>query len=123
MRIQKIKLKRRLRRKAHIRKSIFGSVEKPRLSIFKSGENLFAQIINDVEGKTLISSSTIAKDLRAAIKPGMNRTEQSKLVGADIAKKALAASITHVAFDRNGNLYHGRVKAFADAARNAGLQF
>ena len=119
-----LKNKRRTRRKYNVRKKITGAPEMPRLTVFKSLSHIYAQIIDDTIGKTLVSASTIDKDVKDALKQNKTKkVDQSKLVGAAIAKRAIASNIKTVAFDRNGNLYHGRVKALADAAREAGLQF
>ena len=114
------KAKRLERRKFQIRRVLSGTVERPRLSVFRSGKHIYAQVINDVEGKTLAASSSLDKGL--SLKHGANVTA-AKSVGTAIAEKAKAAGVTKVAFDRNGRIYHGRVKALADAAREGGLQF
>lgn len=111
------KIERRLKIKAHIRHNVNGTAEKPRLSVFRSNCQIYAQIINDVEGKTLVSANSLS------MKEKMTKTEQAAKVGEAIAKKALEAGIETVVFDRNGFLYHGRVKQLADAARGAGLKF
>lgn len=123
MKVQYLKAKRRAKRKAHIRSIIKGTEERPRLTVFKSLGHIYVQLINDVEGKTLVSASTLDKEVRNEIKEGMTKKAKSEIVGMTIAKKALAANITKVAFDRNGYIYHGRVKALADAARQNGLEF
>ena len=123
MKVQYLKAKRREKRKAHVRSKIFGSIERPRLTVFKSLGHIYAQIINDVEDKTLISASTIDKEIRNLITAGMTKKAKSEVVGVALAKRALEANIKSVAFDRNGYIYHGRVKAFADAARQGGLEF
>lgn len=123
MKVQYLKAKRREKRKAHVRSKIFGSIERPRLTVFKSLGHIYAQIINDVDGKTLISASTIDKEIRNLITAGMTKKAKSEVVGVALAKRALEANIKSVAFDRNGYIYHGRVKAFADAARQGGLEF
>lgn len=112
----------KLRQKKHksIRKKIAGTAQRPRLSVYKSSKNIFVQIIDDVTGNTLVSASTIEKD--AKLENGSN-IEAAKKVGESIAKKALDKGITTVVFDRSGYIYTGRVKALADAAREAGLQF
>ena len=115
---QKLNNLRRKRRKAGIRKGVFGSPTKPRLSIFRSSKHMYAQLIDDFEGKTLASASTVA----AKAEKGGN-IEAAKEVGTKIAEQAKAAGIEEVAFDRNGFKYHGRVKALADAAREGGLKF
>jgi large subunit ribosomal protein L18 len=111
-----------LRKKRHIRirKKIIGTSEIPRLSVFRSNKHISAQIIDDTKGITLVSASSLEKDLK--LKSGGN-IETSKKVGEALAKKALKANITKVVFDRGGYLYHGRVKALAEAARANGLEF
>jgi large subunit ribosomal protein L18 len=123
MRVEIIKLKRRLKRKFHIRKRITGTPERLRLTIFKSLGQIYAQIINDVEKKTIVSCSTIDKEVKTMLKPEMTKTAKSAIVGEVVAKRALQNNITKVAFDRNGYIYHGRVKALADGARKGGLEF
>ncbi|MGI6370695.1 MAG: 50S ribosomal protein L18 [Ignavibacteria bacterium] len=123
MTTQALKQKRKLRRKLRIRKKIFGTQNRLRLSVFKSVTNIYAQLIDDVEGKTIISASSIDKETRNLINSEMNKTEVSKVVGQMVAKRAKEANITKIVFDRNGNVYRGRVKALADAAREAGLEF
>ena len=111
-----IRAKRRLR----VRSKISGTAECPRLNVYRSTNHIYAQIIDDVKGNTLVSSSTIAKGMNVE---GLTKTEAAIAVGKDVAKKALEAGITAVVFDRGGYLYTGRVKALADAAREAGLKF
>lgn len=123
MTIQALKQNRNLRRKLSIRKKIFGTLERPRLSVFKSATNIYVQLINDVESKTILSASSIDKEVRGLIDSNMNKSQVSKIVGEAIAKRAKEANISKVVFDRNGNLYRGRVKALADAARESGLIF
>jgi large subunit ribosomal protein L18 len=113
------KLTRRDRIKKGIRKRISGSAERPRLSVYRSNKAIYAQIIDDVSGRTLVSASSMSKDFEANGTKG----EQSVAVGKLVAEKAIAAGITTVVFDRNGYLYHGRVKQLADGAREAGLNF
>lgn len=112
----------RLVRHERIRRHISGTPEMPRLCVFRSNKNISAQIIDDVNGVTLASASTIDKELKADIKYGGNK-EAAKAVGEAIAKRALAKGIEAVCFDRGGFLYHGRVKELADGAREAGLKF
>lgn len=107
-------------RHLRIRKNIQGTTSIPRLNVFRSNANIYAQIIDDVKGVTLVSASSIDKELK--ITNGSN-IEAAKQVGALIGKRALDAKIENVVFDRGGYLYHGRVKALADAARAAGLKF
>ncbi len=111
------KIKRRLKIKSHIRKNISGTAAKPRLTVFRSNCQIYAQVINDANGTTLASASSLA------IKDKMTKSEQAAKVGALIAEKAKEAGVTEVVFDRSGYLYHGRVKQLADAAREAGLKF
>jgi len=112
----------RERRKLRIRRKIAGGAERPRLSVFRSGRHLYAQVVNDVDGKTLAAASTLSRDLKGSLEQD-NKTDAAKKVGALIAKICLERKIDKVVFDRNGYLYHGRVKALADAAREAGLKF
>ena len=114
-----IKLSRRERIKKGIRKRLTGSAERPRLSVYRSNKSIYAQIIDDNTGKTLVYASTTAKDFSSK----GNKSEQSKAVGKLVGEKAIAAGIKDVVFDRNGFVYHGRVKALADGAREAGLKF
>jgi large subunit ribosomal protein L18 len=114
----------RVRRKYSVRKNIFGTPERPRLSVFRSNKHVYAQIIDDVAGLTLAAMSTKSKILRdelIKIKTGNKKAAQA--VGAALAKQAIQVGIKAVKFDRNGYRYHGRVKALADAAREAGLVF
>jgi len=113
------KVSRRERIKKGIRKRVSGSSERPRLSVFRSNKGIYAQVIDDQAGVTLVSASTLAKDFDVA----GTKVEQSKAIGKLIAEKALAAGISKVVFDRNGYLYHGRVKSLAEGAREAGLDF
>ncbi len=110
----------RLKRHRRIRRKISGSEAIPRLSVFRSNKNIFAQIIDDVNGKTLVSASTIEKG--AKLSNGGN-VEAAKQIGKTIAERALKNGIETIVFDRGGYLYHGRVKALAEAAREAGLKF
>jgi large subunit ribosomal protein L18 len=110
----------RIRRHGRVRKKVFGTTERPRLSVFRSTNHIYAQIIDDVNGATLISASTVDKDVK--VSNGGN-IDAAKAVGALLAKRALEKKIDKVVFDRGGFLYHGRVKALAEAAREAGLQF
>ena len=114
----KIEQKQKIRYR--IRKKISGSATKPRLSVFRSNAEIYVQLIDDVNGQTLAATSSKAKDIAA--QKG-TKTEKSKLVGAAIAQKATELGITKVVFDRGGSLYHGRVKAVADGAREGGLDF
>ena len=123
MKVLEIKKQRRTRRKYEIRNKINGTSEAPRLSVFKSICNIYAQVIDDVTGKTLVSASTIDKEIKGLLQPDMPKKAQSELVGEILAKRALAKNIKNIAFDRNGYLFHGRVKALADGCRKAGLEF
>ena len=113
---------RRLARHARVRKDVFGTPERPRLCVYRSLKNISAQVIDDVNGKTLVAASSLDKELKAELAYGGNK-DAAKAVGAAVAKKALAAGIETVCFDRGGYLYHGRVKELADGAREAGLKF
>jgi large subunit ribosomal protein L18 len=110
----------RLKRKKRIRKKISGTSDKPRLTIYKSCKHIYAQIIDDIDMKTLLSASSIEKDIKAQ-PPFENKTNMAKHIGKTIAKRAIDKGITRVVFDRNGYVFHGRVKAVADGAREAGL--
>ncbi len=114
--------KARERRNHRSRKKIFGTPERPRLTVFRSSRHIYAQIIDDVAGATLVCSSTRRQTVRDHVKHGGNR-EAAKAVGTALAKQAMDIGIKAVCFDRNGYKYHGRVKALADAAREAGLVF
>ena len=114
--------KARLKRHRRVRAKISGTPERPRLNVFRSAKHIYAQIIDDVNGVTLVSASTLDKDLRDQIEYGGNK-EAAKKVGEAVAKRALEKGIEVVAFDRGGFLYHGRVKELADGAREAGLKF
>ena len=112
----------RQRRKFRIRSKISGKTERPRLSVFRSGRHVYAQVVNDVDGKTLAAASTLSRDLKGTLSED-RKIDAAKKVGALIAKICLEKKIAKVVFDRNGYLYHGRVKALAEAAREAGLKF
>lgn len=116
----KNKLSRRTKIKLRIRKRIKGTAEKPRLSVFRSNKAIYAQLVNDVEGKTLVSASSSSKQI-GDVK--VTKTEAAKLVGKLVAERAKEAGIETVVFDRNGYLYHGRVKSLAEGAREGGLNF
>jgi large subunit ribosomal protein L18 len=115
------KQERRIRIKHRIRKRISGSELKPRMTVYRSNKQIYVQIIDDINGKTLISASSLAKDIAEQAKS--NKVQQAQLVGKLAAAKSKEAGISEVVFDRNGYLYHGRVKALADAAREEGLKF
>lgn len=116
------KNKSRLKRRFRIRKKINGTAARPRLSVYRSSKHIYAQLIDDVAGVTIVSASTVDKEIASAIGNGGN-VESAAKVGEAIAKRAVAKGVTEVVFDRGGYLYHGRIKALADAAREAGLQF
>lgn len=111
----------RVRRKAHIRKKLRGSAERPRLCVFRSAQHIYVQLIDDTRGVTLVSASSLA-DLTEH-EGHRGNSDAAKLVGELVGRRALDAGVTAVCFDRNGFLYHGRVKALADGARSVGLDF
>ncbi len=112
----------RERRHIRVRKKVFGTPERPRLNVFRSNKHIYAQIIDDTTGRTLVSASSIDKELKGKLKRGGN-IDVSKVVGALIARRAVDRGVKKVVFDRSGYLYHGRVKALAEAAREGGLEF
>jgi large subunit ribosomal protein L18 len=112
----------RVRRHLRVRRIIAGSAERPRLSVFRSLSEIYAQVIDDDAGSTLASASSIDKDLRAKMK-GLNKTEQAQLVGKSLAERAKGKGVEQVVFDRSGYRYIGRVKALAEGAREGGLEF
>ncbi|MGC8836789.1 MAG: 50S ribosomal protein L18 [Anaerolineae bacterium] len=116
--------KRRARERRHlrVRKKVFGTPERPRLNVYRSLSHIYAQVIDDTRGVTLVSASTIDPEVRPQVQ-GLPKTEQARLVGKKVAERALAKGITKVVFDRGGYKYHGRVKALAEASREAGLEF
>ena len=113
-----------IRAKKHmkIRNRFSGTAERPRLAVFRSNNHVYAQVIDDVAGKTLVSASTLEKDIKAELK-NTDDTDAATKVGEVVAKRALEKGIKAVVFDRGGYIYHGKVKALADAAREAGLEF
>ncbi len=113
----------RQRAKFRIRKKIFGTPERPRMTVYRSLSQIYIQLIDDVNGKTLVSASTLSKEVVDQVKSAKGKISKSKLVGGLIAKKAAEGGISTVVFDRNGYKYHGRVKALADSARENGLKF
>lgn len=113
----------RLRSKTRLRKKISGTLEKPRLSVYRSLNQVYAQIIDDSTGNTLVAASSLSKELADELKNAKGKISKSKLVGSLVAKKALEKKITNVVFDRNGYRYHGRIQAVAEGAREAGLKF
>jgi len=112
----------RLKRKVRVRKKIVGTSQRPRLNVFKSAKHIYAQLIDDTTGATLVAVSTTMGEINSGLKYTGN-IEAARKIGAEIAKKALGKDINAVVFDRNGFLYHGRVKAVAEAARENGLTF
>ena len=113
------KEKRRLKIKKRIRKVVNGTATRPRLSVFRSNKQIYAQLIDDVSGKTIAAASSYNNKVAS----GKDKSEQAKLIGKEIAEKATKAGITTAVFDRNGYLYHGRIKNLAEGAREGGLQF
>ena len=119
---QKAKRKRQLRRRRHVRRKITGTTERPRLSVFRSSKHIYAQLIDDLQGVTLASASSMLEDVHKAMPYGGN-IKAAATVGQKLAAAAKAKGISKAAFDRGHYRYHGRVKALADAAREGGLQF
>lgn len=113
----------RMRRKVRIRKKLSGTSDRPRLVVFKSSKHIYAQIIDDTKHMTLLSASSLSKELQEQLKDVKGKISVAQWVGKLIAQKAKANGITRIAFDRGGYKYHGRVKALADSAREAGLEF
>ena len=116
------RLKARLKRKKRIRKNIFGNQDRPRLSVFRSSKHIYAQIVDDIKGSTLVSASTLDNEFKEQKVEG-KKVEIAKTVGNLIGKRALDQGIKKVVLDRNGFLYHGRIKSLSDGAREAGLNF
>lgn len=112
----------RVRRHIRLRKKIRGTAERPRLAVFKSNCNIYAQVINDVTGETMISASSLEKEFRAKFGGKLNK-EVATFIGKTIGERAVAKGVKSVVFDRGGFIYHGRIKAIAEAAREAGLEF
>lgn len=119
---QKTREQMRKRRHARVRKKVSGTQACPRLCVYRSLNQMYAQLIDDRAGSTLASASTVEKDLQERLK-GMNKSQQATLIGELIAERAIAGGVEQVVFDRGGYRYHGRVKSLADAARKAGLKF
>ena len=111
------------KRHRRLRRYLTGNPDRPRLAVFRSNQHIYAQIIDDEAQNTLCSASTLDKDLRTSLKGNGNSCDASNAVGSLVAKRAIEKGIKQVVFDRGGNLYHGRVKALAEAARKAGLEF
>jgi large subunit ribosomal protein L18 len=112
----------RKRRHRRVRKQVVGISQRPRFNVFRSLKHIYAQVIDDTRGHTLAAASTLDPELRDKVK-GLTKTEQAKLVGGLLAKRALERGVKEVAFDRGGYKYHGRVKSLAEAAREEGLEF
>jgi large subunit ribosomal protein L18 len=112
----------RLRRHKRVRRHVAGTPEQPRLNVFRSARHIYAQVVDDSQGHTLVSASTIDPEVKVQLK-GLAKSEQAKVVGKVLAERALDQGIKQVVFDRGGYKYHGRVKALADAARESGLVF
>jgi large subunit ribosomal protein L18 len=115
------KRERRLKIKQRIRKRIHGTNERPRMTVFRSNKQIYVQLVNDLTGETVVSASS--KNKEVADKKNINKSEQAKLVGKLVAERSLAKGINDVVFDRNGYLYHGRIKVLAESAREGGLKF
>lgn len=116
------KLAKRNKRRKSIRKKVFGTAERPRLAVFRSARHIYAQVINDTDGVTLCSASTLCEEIQSQFGT-MGNKEAAEAVGKLLAERARSANVTQVVFDRGGFLYHGRVAALADGARAAGLDF
>ncbi|MHB1626812.1 MAG: 50S ribosomal protein L18 [Bacilli bacterium] len=112
----------RARRHARIRRQLSGTASRPRLNVFRSGNHIYAQVVDDAAARTIVSASTVEKDFRASAGRG-NTVAAAQAIGKLVAERAVAAGVTAVVFDRGGYLYHGRIQALADAAREAGLVF
>jgi large subunit ribosomal protein L18 len=112
----------RTRRHTRVRRHVYGTPERPRLNVFRSLDNIYAQVIDDTQGLTLASASTMDKELRGDM-DGLKKSDAAKQVGVKVAERAKAAGVTAVVFDRGGYQYHGRVKAVAEGAREGGLEF
>lgn len=112
----------RQKRKTRVRKRIFGTEQRPRLSVFRSAKHIYAQLVVDATGSTLLAASTLSPEIRGEI-TGLKKGEAAKKVGELIGRKAVERNIRRVVFDRNGFLYHGRIKALAEGARESGLEF
>lgn len=122
MRREKDKRQARARRHRSVRKKVFGTPERPRLSVYRSLQHIYAQVVDDTQGVTLVSASTLDPEVRPQTGE-LSKTEQARLVGEKVGERALAAGISRVVFDRGGYKYHGRVKALAEGGRKAGLEF
>jgi len=112
-----------MRRRRHVRKKVTGTPERPRLTVFRSHKNIYAQIIDDTAGRTLVTASSMEKETRGRLGDGGGNTQAAQTVGEQLATKAVEAGIKKVVFDRNGYPYHGRIRELAEAARKGGLEF
>ena len=123
--IIRIKHERRDRRKSRIRGKVFGTSERPRLTVFRSVAHIYVQVVDDMSGRTIASASTVESTVKGGLAKGVSggNVAGAKAIGKTIAERLLEKGVKHVVFDRNGFLYHGRIKAVADAARSAGLEF
>ncbi len=119
----KIKILKRTKKKMHIRKKVHGTADRPRLVVFRSAKNIYTQLVDDVSNRTLTALSTLSPDLKKDLNKAKNKIEAAKIVGNGIAQKANELKIETVVFDRGGYLYHGRVRAVAESARENGLSF
>lgn len=113
----------RIVRHERVRKNVSGNTARPRLSVFRSSEHIYAQVVDDSVGNTLVAASTLDAEVKTQLTDAKSKTDEAMVVGEYVAKRALAKGIKQVVFDRGGNKYHGRVKALADGARAAGLEF
>lgn len=113
----------RQKRKKRVRKKLSGTIERPRLTVFRSSKNIYVQIIDDTNSRTLVDASSLSRDIRSQISGKGSNKEGASIIGKLIAERALEKGIKKVIFDRNGFLYHGRIKALAEAAREHGLEF
>ncbi|MDB9822119.1 50S ribosomal protein L18 [Deltaproteobacteria bacterium] len=118
-----IRAKARLKRQKRVRRKVIGTTERPRLTVFRSSKNIYAQIIDDDTSSTLVAASSVSKDIKSIIAGKSGNSEGASIIGKFIAERALEKGIKKVIFDRNGFLYHGRVKTLAEAARENGLEF
>lgn len=121
--VKQDRAKARKTRQLRVRKTVHGTPERPRLNVFRSNQNMYAQVIDDTVGKTLASASTLDPEVKGRLEANGGTVDAAKIVGEVVAKRAQAAGVTKVVFDRAGYLYHGRVAALAEAAREAGLEF
>ena len=111
------------RRRRHIRKKVFGTAARPRLLVYRSNKHIYAQVVDDTEGNTLVGCSTLSPSIKGKIKKTDGNIDRARIVGEYIAELALGKSVSNVSFDRNGKRYHGLIKALAEAARTGGLKF